>query len=232
MFNHLNIDLGYDKLNRVDHNDKRHYMTPEGNIYPSVTTILEPLSREGIAKWKKKVGEEEAKRVGYRACERGTKVHSIIERYLDNNPTYSAGFFPNIRFTFSEIKPLLERINNILLQEKGLYSDHLMLAGTPDCIGEFNGKLSVIDFKTSKKPKKKKWIESYFIQETAYAIMFEERTGIPVENLVTLIAVDGSEPQVFEEKRDNWTSKLLTLLPGNTGRDNWLSNSEFKLWKK
>jgi genome maintenance exonuclease 1 len=187
MFNHINTDLGYEEINRAEVDGKRHYVTPEGNIYPSVTTALAPLSSAGIAKWKKRVGEEEAKRVGYRACERGTKVHSIIERYLDNNPAYSTGFFPDVKFTFYEIKPLIERIDNIRLQERGLYSDHLKLAGTPDCIGEFDGKLSVIDFKTSKKPKKKKWI-------------------------VTLIAVDGNEPQVFEEKRDNWAPKLLTLI--------------------
>lgn len=219
MFNHINTDLGYEEINRTEVDGKRHYVTPEGNVYPSVTTALAPLSSAGIAKWKKRVGEEEAKRVGYRACERGTKVHSIIERYLDNNPTYSTGFFPDVKFTFYEIKPLIERIDNIRLQERGLYSDHLKLAGTPDCIGEFDGKLSVIDFKTSKKPKKKKWIESYFLQETAYAIMFEERTGIPVENLVTLIAVDGNEPQVFEEKRDNWAPKLLTLIRGIEWKD-------------
>jgi genome maintenance exonuclease 1 len=110
---------------------------------------------------------------------------------------------------FTSILPELHKINNIHVQEQKLYSDYLRLAGTVDCIGEYEGKLSVIDFKTSGKLKKKEWISSYFMQCAAYAIMYEERTGIPINKLVVLIAVEGEDSQVFVEKRDNWTEELL-----------------------
>jgi genome maintenance exonuclease 1 len=104
---------------------------------------------------------------------------------------------------------LLDRINNIHAQEIALYSDHLRLAGRVDCIAEFDGKLSVIDFKTSGKPKKKEWITNYFAQAAAYAIMYEERTGTPINRSVILIAVEDEEPQIFIESRDNYVKDLL-----------------------
>jgi ATP-dependent exoDNAse (exonuclease V) beta subunit len=107
--------------------------------------------------------------------------------------------------SFNDLKPLIDSsINNVIMQECQMYSDYLRVAGTVDCIAEYDGTLSIIDFKTSRKPKKKEWIESYFMQTAAYAVMFEEMTKKPIKQLVIMITVDGSEPQVFIENRDDW----------------------------
>ena len=183
--------------------------SPEGINLPSITTVLSILSRDSIAKWRKRVGEEEADRISYRASTRGTAVHEIIEKYLDNKEDYRDGYTPDIIESFINIKPVLDgRIGRIYAQEAPLYSNHLGVAGRVDCVAEFDGKLSIIDFKTSKKPKQMKWITNYFMQESAYAIMWEERTGTPITQLVTIIAVDQNEPQVFIEHRDNWVRPL------------------------
>ena len=183
----------------------RVYNTPDGNRYPSVTTILSELSKAGIVAWRKRVGAEEANRISTQAGSRGTKVHQICEDYLNNKPDYLDGQMPANVFTFKQIQPILDQyIDNIQYLEAPLYSDFLKTAGRVDCIAEFDGKLSIIDFKTSRKPKKKEWISNYFMQASCYAVMYEERTEIPVSRTVVIIAVDGSEPQVFVENRDNF----------------------------
>lgn len=213
MFIHKKIDLGYNDLEATTTNSGRRYLTPEGKQYPSVTTVLSILSEEAIQKWRARVGEEEANKISHRAASRGTAVHSIIEKYLDNEPDYKEGFMPNVVSDFFDVKPILdERIGTIYAQEAPLYSDYLSLAGRVDCVGQFDGRNSIIDFKTSRKLKKKEWIENYFIQESAYAIMWEERTGMPITQLVTIISVDNEESQVFIEHRDNWAPKLLETI--------------------
>lgn len=213
MFEHADWKLDYKDLEAKSGEQGRTYETPEGDKYPSVTTVLSILSEDHIRAWRKRVGEEEANKISHRASTRGTAVHSIIEKYIDNEEDYSAEFMPNIIDNFRSVKQVLDNnIGKVYAQEVALYSDHLQLAGRVDCIAEWNGRLSVIDFKTSKKLKKKDWIENYFIQESAYAIMWEERTGIPITQLVTLIAVDDEEPQVFIEHRDNHTEKLLSTI--------------------
>jgi len=215
VFEHANNLLPYEDLETTEFNGRRQYLTPEGNTYPSVTTVLSILSEDSIAKWKLRVGEEEANKVSTRASRRGTAVHEVCEKYLDNDPAYRAGYMPNVIENFMTIKGVLDaRIGKVYAQEVPLYSDHLCLAGRVDCIAEFDGKISVIDFKTSAKTKRKSYIKNYFAQEAAYAIMWEERTGMPITQLVTIIAVDnlyGSGPghQVYIEKRDDHT-KLLT----------------------
>lgn len=213
LFEHVNADLGYEDLEYATGHKQRHYQAPNGKAYPSVTTVLSILSEDAIAAWRKKVGEEEANKISHRAATRGTAVHSIIENYIDNKEDYADGFMPNILENFKAVQQILDqRIGKVFAQEAALYSDHLGLAGRVDCIAEFDGVISVIDFKTSRKTKEKKWIENYFIQESAYAIMWEERTGKPIVNLVTIISVDNAEPQVFVEHRDNWTGKLLSTI--------------------
>ena len=112
---------------------------------------------------------------------------------------------------FSAIEPFLKRINNIHLQEKSLYSDHLQTAGRVDCIAEFDGRLSVIDFKTSSKPKSAEWITNYFCQGSAYAVMYEERTGIPIDTVTILMAVEGNDAQLFQVKRDDFIEKYIDI---------------------
>lgn len=213
LFEHKEIDLGYEDLNAETGPTGRKYLGPNGVSYPSVTTVLSILSEEHIQAWRARVGEEEANKISHRASTRGTAVHSIIEKYINNEEDFAEGFMPNILDNFMSVRPVLDdRIGSIYAQEVALYSDHLGLAGRVDCIGMFDGRLSVIDFKTSKKLKKKEWIEGYFIQETAYAIMWEERTGMPITQLVTIISVDDEDPQVFIEHRDNWALKLLETI--------------------
>lgn len=207
MFEHVPVVLNEMEAETTE--TGRTYRTPEGINLPSITTVLSILSRDSIAKWRKRVGEEEADRISYRASTRGTAVHEIIEKYLDNKEDYRDGYTPDIIESFINIKPVLDgRIGRIYAQEAPLYSTHLGVAGRVDCVAEFDGKLSIIDFKTSKKPKQMKWITNYFMQESAYAIMWEERTGTPITQLVTIIAVDQNEPQVFIEHRDNWVRPL------------------------
>lgn len=213
IFKHEKTDLGYTDLVAETTSSGRKYAAPNGVRYPSVTTVLSILNEEFIQRWRARVGEEEANKVSHRASTRGTAVHECIEKYLDNDENYAEGYMPNIIDNFNAVKPVLdERIGTIHLQEAALFSDHLGLAGRVDCVGEFDGVLSIIDFKTSKKIKKKEWITNYFIQESAYAIMWEERTGVPIVNLVTIITVDNESPQVFVEHRDNWVPKLLETI--------------------
>lgn len=212
-FNHVGFARGsrpLPKLSQITAADgSRVYATEDGLAYPSVTTVLSAENREVIAEWRDRVGAEEANRISGRATRRGTKLHTYTEHYLQND----TGFFNDIDLItqelFRDFKSVLEPINNIHCQETKLYSHYLKLAGTVDCIAEYNGRLSVIDFKTASKPKKKDWIHSYFMQCAAYAIMYEELTGIPVPQLVVLIAVEDEQPQVFIEKRNTWAKPLI-----------------------
>ena len=191
----------------------RVYVNASGVAYPSATTVLSVLSRDGIAKWRARVGAEEADKISKQASTRGTKIHTLTETYLKNEDLKEAYTNTNASLLdvemFKKFKPVLDSIGDIHCQELALYSDHLRMAGRVDCIADYNRLRAVIDFKTSSKPKKKEHISSYFMQTAAYAIMYEERTGIPVPWLVVLIAVEGDEPQVFIEKRDNWAKELL-----------------------
>ena len=206
-FEHVNVDLTEMVSETTDKG--RVYKTPEGVDLPSITTVLSTLSRDSIAAWRKRVGEEEANRISHRATTRGTAVHEIIEKYIDNVENYQDGYMPDIIESFHSVKRLLDdNIGKVYAQEAPLYSTYLGVAGRVDCVAEFDGELSIIDFKTAMKPKKVEWIKNYFMQESAYAIMWEERTGMPITQLVTLISVDNHDPQVFIEHRDNWTRPL------------------------
>lgn len=220
-FIHEKIDMGYDTLDRTDSPDGRRYLTLDGNAYPSVTTVLSILSEESIAKWRKRVGEEEANRISTQAARRGTSVHHMCEDYINNLP-YLNRRLPHEIEMFNSIKPILdERIDNVRCQELALWSEHLGVAGRVDCIAEFDGKLSIIDFKTSSKPKREEWIDNYFMQMAGYAIMFEERTGIPVSQVVNVIALEhGGEPQVFIQKRDTWVKPLIEAITSYKEKNN------------
>lgn len=209
-FEFVDIDLGYTDLETQNTDKARIYSTPEGD-YPSVTSVLSILSEEAIAAWRARVGEEEANKIGGRAATRGTKVHSIIEDYLNGKDTTE--YLPHIRQSLFKVQPILDsRIGRIFGIEVPLYSRHLGLAGRCDCIAEFDGVVSILDWKTSRYPKQKEKISGYFCQMAAYAVMFEERTGIPVTNLAVVMDVDHNEPLVFKEHRDNWTEMLTDTI--------------------
>lgn len=205
-FQHIIHDIP--SLIRVDSASGRVYQTPSGKAYPSVTSVLGLLGKAEIQAWRERVGEEEANRVSARAARRGTAIHSLCEDYLLNKEV-KPGYFD--LDTFNSIKPILNRINNVHCLETKLYSDYLEVAGTVDCIAEFDGRLSIIDFKTSKRLKTRDDIHSYFMQTSAYAVMFEERTGIPVDKLVIIMSVDDENPLLFIEKRDDWIGEFIQL---------------------
>lgn len=202
-------NLPVPKLEQINSDGRRVYATPDGQRYPSVTTILSEHGREALDSWRNKIGIDKANEIGARAARRGTKLHMFTEHYLKNDQSVFDGRDLIGQHLFEEFKPLLGPIDNIHCLETRLYSHHLRLAGTVDCIAEYNGVLSVIDFKTASKAKKHEWIHSYFMQAAAYAIMYEELTGIPVNNLKILVAVEDEPPQLFEEKRDRWVRGLL-----------------------
>ena len=221
-FEHEPIDLGYDKLERVTADTGRVYTDPDNNPYPSVTTVLSILSEDGIAAWRARVGEEEANRISTQASNRGTKVHEVIESYVANE--FNNAYMPNVMQMFYDIKPIIDMsLTKVYALEAPLYSKHLGIAGTVDCIGVWNGKNSVIDWKTSKKLKKKEWISGYFMQCAAYAIMWEERTGMPITQLVTAVAVDNEQPQIFIEHRDDWDKELMKAIQEYTSVDHQIS---------
>jgi genome maintenance exonuclease 1 len=216
-FKHVGCDIDYD-LETETINGKRFYKTPEGLLYPSVTTITSQHGKDKILEWRKRVGEEEANRISTRASNRGTKVHKICENYLNNeedyartNPAHIHKTMPDTIAMFKSLQPLLdEHVNNIHALEIPLYSHHLKVAGRVDCIAEYDGKLSIIDFKTSSKLKEESWIKGYFMQCSAYAVMYEERTGIPVSQIVIMIAVDSEHPQVFIKKRNDYIKDFIS----------------------
>lgn len=206
-FNHEKIDIGYEDLIATTTDTGRTYSTPDGKSYPSITTVLSILSEDAIRAWRERVGVEQADIISGKASRRGTKVHSIVEKYLSNEDTTQE--LPHIRQSLANLKPVLDNnIGKIYGLEVPLFSHHLKLAGRCDCIAEYNGVPSIIDFKTSKYIKKREKITNYFAQGAAYAIMWEERTGMSIPNIVIIMDVDHEKPCVFVEHRDNWT-KLL-----------------------
>ena len=208
-FEHEELDIGYDDLVADTRETGRVYVAPDGSRYPSVTTVLGILSEDSIREWRQRVGEEEANKVSHRASNRGTAVHSIIEKYLRNEDT--SDNLPHIKQSLANLRPILDKsIGKIFGLETALYSRHLGMAGRCDCIAEWNGVPSIIDFKTSKRIKKKENIASYFAQASAYAIMFEERTGLAIPNTVIVMDVDDNHPLIFEEHRDNFVELLLS----------------------
>ena len=211
LFEHNFIDLGYEDLKADTRKTGRTYLTPTGERYPSITTVLSILSEDAIRAWRARVGEDVANQVSTRASNRGSAVHSILERYLRNEDT--TGFYPHIQQSFSNLKPHLdENVGTIFGLEVPLYSAHLGLAGRCDCVAEWKGVPSIIDFKTSKRIKKKENISNYFAQMSAYAIMWEERTGMPIVNTVIVMDVDFEQPLIFEEHRDNYVPLLLATI--------------------
>ena len=168
-------------------------------MFPSVTTVIgnNAAKQAGLAKWRARVGTEKAANISARSSGRGTKYHSIAEDYFNNNLDLKKyREFPLPVLMFQHSREVLDRINNIYLQEAALYSKHLELAGRVDCIAEFDGELSVIDFKTAAEPKREQYLYDYFVQETAYACMLQELYGLRVKQLVTIVACENGETQV------------------------------------
>ena len=210
MFNHVDINLP--QLQRETIDGVRYYKIPDGDDllkFVSITSVTSHHNRHIFEKWRRKVGEEEANRVNKQATRRGTDMHTLCEQHLKNLDCNS-DVNPMSEMLFQIIGKELKKINNIYALESSLYSKQLGIAGTVDCIAEYNGELAVIDFKTSKKAKPREWIEHYFVQAAAYACMFYELTDIPVKKLVILMACEDGDCVVYEEYDKMKYIKLLS----------------------
>ena len=197
-------------LKSETHSDgKRYYTTPSGKRLPSVTTVVGAMKKQAIMEWRNRVGEVEANRISKLATGRGNRVHDLAERYLKNEKIEWVREMPDSVEMFRTLIPHLHRINNIHYIEQTLWSEQIGLAGRVDLIAEWDGVLSVIDFKTSKKIKKKEDIQDYFAQCTAYAGMYEEHVSVPVDQIVIVMAVQDETPLIFIEKTGDHINTLL-----------------------
>jgi len=210
----------------------RLYQTPEGKWYPSMTTVLAYKQGNWLAEWKKSVGEEHAKKHSGYATRRGTILHKALETYIkDNSPIVLREYMPDVQQMLIRTVPILDRINRVILQEKSLYSDDLGIAGTPDLIAEFDGELSVIDFKNSYNPKTEDMVQGYFAQCTGYAKMLTEKFRLRPTKVVVIVAVEGFPTQVFEDgirmKHYRYLTEAIEL--HNKNREQlWQENNERK----
>jgi len=206
MFNHIEID--YPQLERETIDGVRYYDTPDGQKLVSITSVISHYNREIFREWRAKVGNDEANKITKAATSRGTDMHTLVENYLLNQELPEVQ--PLSDFLFKQAKSDLNKIDNIHAIEQSLFSKELGVAGTVDCIAEYEGELAVIDFKTSKKPKPKKWIEHYFVQCAAYACMLYEMTGIIVKKFVIIMSCEDGECVVYEEYDKRKYIKLLS----------------------
>jgi len=212
MFNHVPVEL--QPITATNKDGVRLYETPEGNKYPSITTVLSVRNKQGLTEWRKRVGDEVANHISRTAAARGTKVHHMCEDYLNNMHykfpnkwnEHRKNFLPYCLFT--QLKSVLGNIDNIYAQEAGLYSDKYKVAGRVDCVAEYKGTLSIIDFKTSTKEKNDEWNENYYIQGSAYAEMFGERTGIEISQVVILVVTEDGTVQEFIKDKQEYLNRL------------------------
>jgi len=210
-FTHKPVDLP--SLDRETIDGVRFYKVPGDTIgelvrLVSITSVTSHWKKDQIMKWRKRVGEEEANRISSAATRRGTDMHLLTEYYLNNDPLPEVKV-PISKLLFNIAKPALNKIDNIIAQERSMYSRRLGIAGTVDCIAEYEGELSIIDFKTSAKVKPREWIEGYFVQAAAYACMLYELTGIKAEKLVIIMACEDGDLKVYEERGIFGHVKLL-----------------------
>jgi len=204
----------------------RLYHLPNDQWVPSITSVTSFYNREIFVKWRKRVGLEEANRITKRATSRGTDFHQVCQDYLENKELNWDDYRPLSKFMFYHAKPELDKINNIHAIERTLYSEYLGLAGRVDCIGEYDGELAVIDFKTSEKIKPEAWLENYFVQEMFYAAAYYELTKIPPVKLITIMVTPGGEVKVFDKRNKDEYIKLLVRYIKEFVRHNTGQNGE------
>ena len=210
MFIHESLD--WNDLETVQEDGRRFYLTPSGKKYPSMTTVLQLMTAEGIAKWRARVGEEVANKISAQASRRGTLMHKLCEDYVNNEKIDTDALMPLDYQNFNALKEQMDKhFGKVYGQEIALYSDFLEMAGRVDCIAEYKGKLSIIDYKTARKAKKRENIKNYFMQAAGYAVMYEEIFKQPINQLVILMSVDHEGVVEFIEKRDDHIHDLIAL---------------------
>ncbi len=213
----LNLIQDMPKLVQKNINGKRHYLVEGDDKFvplPSVTSVLsvDKESQNALHEWRSRVGAEEANKISRLAAGRGTVVHKLIEDYIQGVPALNS-IMPHHKQMFGQLRLVADKyVDNILLIEGKMFSRHLRVAGTVDMVAEFRGRRSIIDWKTSARVKTRDQVCNYFKQEAAYAVMFEEQTGLPVSQLVTIMCVENeTNPVVFIEKRDDWIGEFIAL---------------------
>lgn len=215
----FNFDMYVDlpKAKQINTDLGRRYATPDGEIYPSITTILssQPEKKKAIAEWRERVGAEEANKISQQAAKRGTKLHNIMEKYILGDELDLSKEMPTTRDRFRMVQKCVDaNLQLVYATESAMYSDILRIAGTTDLICEWNGKPTVVDFKTSLRKKTREQIHDYFLQATAYSIMFEEHTGIRTLDFAILIVSDEGDFDVFEGKRNDYVADLIRVRDG------------------
>lgn len=221
-FHHIIHNNPYPKVTQITVDGTRYYKTEEGNILlPSVTTVLSKADKDkniALAKWKERKGEKEANKIRNNSAARGKGLHKACEEYLKNNPEYSKGVMPNAMEFFRTIRPFMDKIDNIHYQEKAMYSTRLGLAGTVDTIAEYDNILSCIDYKNAKSLRTEKMIFTYFLQATAYGLMYNEwMGGSAIKQIVVMMAVENEPiPQIFIKKLSDYVKPLLQIISNYT----------------
>ena len=213
----MNTELNWPELIVHTHKGMRFYETPDGNKYPSITTVLgkQPGKQKGLQAWRQRIGEEQARIVSGKAARRGTAFHNICEDYLNGIEDITHHKDKNFLAwcMFGEMKSHLdEKINKVVLQEQSMYSPRYKVAGRCDFIGVYKDTLAVVDFKTTTTPKKEEWIEDYFVQCSAYASMYEEHTGETIEDIVIMMVAEDGQVQIYEKKAADYLPKLEEMM--------------------
>ena len=205
IFSHDLVDVNFD-ISSTETPNGRFYVTEQGT-FPSVTTITSWEKQEFFKIWRKQ-NPEESKRV----TARGNRLHSLIECYHKNEDLSKKEIMPNDLDLFVQLKEQIDKIDNIKALETPLFGKEVGLAGRVDCIAEFNGVLSIIDFKGSTRQKRKEDIDNYMMQATAYALLWKEITGQTIDNFVILISCEDGAVQVFQDSPRNYIYSLFTAI--------------------
>lgn len=200
---------------RIDGPAGRLYRVPNGNLYPSVSTVLgRGLDNSAIDEWRIKVGDKVADEISKRATARGTLLHENIENQLLGRPLTFNMFHAEERQMFKHVLPILDDIEEVIALETQLWSDKLRVAGTADCCAFYRGKWRLIDWKTSGRYKSRDDIHSYFMQCAAYAMMIFERTGIAVGDILIVMMTQDDGLLLFEESVRDWLPKFIEMRNG------------------
>ena len=218
-FRHIESDTKFTSLKVHEREGIRYYKTPTGVWLPSVTTVTGWSKREFFKEWRE---NPENQKESIRCLTRGNQLHELVEDYINNKDTLWGDKIPIAVELFNQLKPELNRIDNIQVQEVPLWSENVGVAGRVDCIADFDGKLSIIDFKGSTKSKREDWIENYFHQATAYALMFQEQTGMKIENIVIMIANEDGTNQIFVKKPLSYVKGLYESIKTFYEDNGWL----------
>lgn len=209
-FNFINVDTSVLPPLKRKNVDGHRYYEIGGAAYPSITTVLSLKKTEELKEWRSKVGEDVANWEMRRAASRGNSLHKLVEQYIKGETPTIRDVLPLGMFRL--LKPYIDKIDNVHLLETVMYSKKLTIAGQSDCIAEYDGKLSVIDFKSANKERQESWIENYFLQTTAYGMMYEELYNKPIEQIVVLLAAEDGTVGVWTKNPKDYQAKLLVSI--------------------